>query len=843
MLRKSKLGGFANLAFGLIALGTLAGACGGEKSGEVGSTGGPAAGAGASALPPEKRIHPPKRGSGSAAALSDSGTHVYIADEDHEVLFVVPTMLSKAAETKVVKVPGPPAQVVSASDLVLVTVRTLPTEEAKNARAEIIGPTPTSAGVRPLFGVANRVPALFLNKSEFEKFAAESSLEAVEKADLAAAASAAATAAGAPSASGQASSQPAASASASASASAAPTAKPSANASAKPGPTPPPKLFDPLVVRQSQGGLLLIMKPDPEKGLVEMGRIALPADAWGLGVTPDGKRAIVTSAWTAQVSVVDINTQKVIKSFPTHREPRGVTITSDGKTAYISHIIGSQLTKLESLDGEPTLSKLDVPTAPSRTPSKTTLTANLSYATTLSPDGRFLYLPRHAMGAEGRDAWWGSPTVDVFDLKTSKNIAPVRMPGSPGNVSQMGTMAPPESWMVSPGRLPGVVEILHQPRAVVYRKKTDTLLVASEGEGRLVELSALAPDPALFVKKVHYLAAYDDRLEYELMGGAPSGIALSEDEDTAFVYCRSTFDIAKVNLKTGSRQFVRLAEDPLPQVGAIGRRLFSNSFAPTLSGGTACSTCHPEGREDGYVWREVTIDEEAEGAGATFIALKSNMKEPAYRRMPDGGGMMHRQPGDPPAPHKYYPRQTPMIAGRLRADGPYGWHAEAPTIVERLQRGILLHKPPWFGGGEISKLEVHRSEYGMIKALAYYVQSALLPPPVVVHPLTDQEKRGKEIFENDENQCARCHIPTTDWTDRTAYPLKPLPVLPGFDAEKNSSFKTPSLLFVAGTAPYFHDGSQPTLEDLIKNNGSRMGHTEKLSPEDQAALVAYLKTL
>jgi cytochrome c peroxidase len=48
---------------------------------------------------------------------------------------------------------------------------------------------------------------------------------------------------------------------------------------------------------------------------------------------------------------------------------------------------------------------------------------------------------------------------------------------------------------------------------------------------------------------------------------------------------------------------------------------------------------------------------------------------------------------------------------------------------------------------------------------------------------------------------------------------------------------------VGGTAPYFHDGSALSLEELIEKNGRRMGHTEQLSKEDRAALVAFLRTL
>ena len=87
-----------------------------------------------------------------------------------------------------------------------------------------------------------------------------------------------------------------------------------------------------------------------------------------------------------------------------------------------------------------------------------------------------------------------------------------------------------------------------------------------------------------------------------------------------------------------------------------------------------------------------------------------------------------------------------------------------------------------------------------------------------------------------------CH-PSGEYTDRAPIVLRATPTLPGFVEEEDRNFKTPSLLFVAGTPPYFHDGSAPTLEALIAGNDDRMGKTKQLSREDQAALVAFLKTL
>ena len=56
---------------------------------------------------------------------------------------------------------------------------------------------------------------------------------------------------------------------------------------------------------------------------------------------------------------------------------------------------------------------------------------------------------------------------------------------------------------------------------------------------------------------------------------------------------------------------------------------------------------------------------------------------------------------------------------------------------------------------------------------------------------------------------------------------------------------TPSLLGLAASAPYFHDGSAPTLEALLRDRGSvhGMAETSKLTDLQVADLTAFLETL
>lgn len=65
------------------------------------------------------------------------------------------------------------------------------------------------------------------------------------------------------------------------------------------------------------------------------------------------------------------------------------------------------------------------------------------------------------------------------------------------------------------------------------------------------------------------------------------------------------------------------------------------------------------------------------------------------------------------------------------------------------------------------------------------------------------------------------------------------------DAESLNAFKIPSLWGVARTAPYFHDNSAKTLEDVARHYAQFFSVVSPivLSAEDQADMVAYMKLL
>ncbi len=304
--------------------------------------------------------------------------------------------------------------------------------------------------------------------------------------------------------------------------------------------------------------------------------------------------------------------------------------------------------------------------------------------------------------------------------------------------------------------------------------------------------------------------------------GAPTGIALSAEEDRLFVFCRSTYDFATVRLPLGSMKRERLTSDPLGETGSGGRRLFYSAHDTYSSGGLGCAGCHPDGRDDGHVWHEVFKD------GAKTDVVKT---PPDFLATAALGAELHDG-------RLGYARQTPMLAGRVDSKGPYGWHAQDSTIDDRLADGFGLHR--WNGERVDPKSPMTGAR---VSALVAFLRKGLVTPPRPSRPLTDDERKGKEIFESDAAACATCHVPSTEFTNRSAPPMKQYDAPLTFEADDDDKYKTPSLLFVGGTAPYFHDGRFATLAALVAQNQDRMGHTTQLDEASRAALVAYLETL
>lgn len=126
--------------------------------------------------------------------------------------------------------------------------------------------------------------------------------------------------------------------------------------------------------------------------------------------------------------------------------------------------------------------------------------------------------------------------------------------------------------------------------------------------------------------------------------------------------------------------------------------------------------------------------------------------------------------------------------------------------------------------------------------------------------LTEQEQRGMRVFFG-TGSCGSCHagpnitderFHNTGVAFRNGRLLDPGRFVVTQKTVDRGAFKTPTLREVARTAPYMHDGSLPTLEDVVDyydRGGSAnpdldvILHPLGLSVQDKRALIAFLRTL
>ncbi len=155
---------------------------------------------------------------------------------------------------------------------------------------------------------------------------------------------------------------------------------------------------------------------------------------------------------------------------------------------------------------------------------------------------------------------------------------------------------------------------------------------------------------------------------------------------------------------------------------------------------------------------------------------------------------------------------------------------------------------------------------GVAKAIAAYVRTILSGNSPYDRflagdkgALSPAAQRGFAVFVG-KGQCARCHT-GFNFTDEGYHNIgvgvdKPNPDLGRFNVTKleadKGAFKTPTVRDVAKRAPYMHDGSEKTLEDVVAfyNKGgvknpwlSAEIRPLSLSAQEQGDLVAFLQSL
>ena len=164
--------------------------------------------------------------------------------------------------------------------------------------------------------------------------------------------------------------------------------------------------------------------------------------------------------------------------------------------------------------------------------------------------------------------------------------------------------------------------------------------------------------------------------------------------------------------------------------------------------------------------------------------------------------------------------QTPLLAGRVAGTHPYKWDGGDKDLTTSLATTMKR-----LGGFGLDKTQTAN--------LSAYLEA--LPAPHTPTRAPDMVARGKKLFDSAEVGCRSCHDGAM-YQDATTHK---------FTGSTLPMADTPSLIGLAASAPYFHDGSAATLEALLRDRGAvhGMAETAKLSDGQTADLIAFLETL
>ena len=580
----------------------------------------------------------------------------------------------------------------------------------------------------------------------------------------------------------------------------------------------------------------------------ESARIAVAVEPVGLAASTDGKTLYVVNATSLTDSdfgtlmAIDTATLTVRWELPVGHEPRAITLMGDGKAA-ISLYRQGDLVMVDLVNVKVTKSGTNVfnalnasalgivttnggadpsgfgapaPFPDSRGGISTARPMGLE-AMTVSPDGQQLYVAsliatdtvlnttpgggiKEPIPGGGSSGYGGcscgttavaSPALLTFDQDGNPQVDDLAT--CAGN----GSSERPPMLLTSP-----IPEMPVQgPKAIALEATGRFLFVANQESNNVAVITtAQAKGTSSFGQtdvglEPRFALPSGSVSQLVSVGAGPSGIAVSHDGKSAWVYNAFDHSISRlesINGRVTNAGTTKITtREALSQAALDGRKLFFSATDARMnnpSTGISCATCHLEGREDGHVWN-----------------------------FPDG------------------PRQTPSLQGRmLSKTAPFHWNGEFNDLLSFMTHTVTNRMG---GQGVTPAMEVQ---------VAAFIES--MPRADNPHKDTAPEAmaRGRQAYEKAD--CGSCHSGEA-FTDQTFADVgtyvKTGQVQDNLSFLPNGGLNTPSLLGLARTAPYLHDGSALTLKARIMTgkSGDKHGKTSSLTDAEVDDLVTYLKGL
>jgi YVTN family beta-propeller protein len=543
----------------------------------------------------------------------------------------------------------------------------------------------------------------------------------------------------------------------------------------------------------------------------------------GIGLSPNGKQIYVPNSWNDRVSVIDAASFEVLRELRTGFEPISVVSDQQGRTLYVANRLSNDISVIDLQTG------VEI--------KRLAAGRGASYLA-ISADGKRVYCTHiyPAIGAHRKPPVSEITVIDtasrrVIDRKSLYNSAGVFHVAlsSDGKLGVAAQLRPKNliplahvehGWVFGDslavfgedlgGDPDTVVHVpideldryFARPFGVAITTDKSKLFVSTDGSDNITVVDV----PALlrFIRVTHHpfandLSASANYVKTRIpVGQNPRGIVLSPDGKRLYVAARMDDAIDVIDTQAekvvgsidlgGSKKATALRR---------GEQLFYSARF-SFQGQFSCANCHIDATFDGLQW-----DLEPDGFGVDIVD---------NREIED-----------------------------LSGTEPFKWNGGNPDL-------------PTECGPRTEKYFYRSQSYDgrQLTDLVTYILSIPARPNRYRLPngeLTPAQERGKAIFERIrdkagniipvERRCTTCHsgpkftnqhsedVGTGKWTDRSGM------------------LDTPQLFNIAYSAPYLHDGSARSLEEIwtIFNPKDIHGVTNDLKKDELNDLIEYLRTL
>ncbi|NUP07751.1 MAG: hypothetical protein HOW73_17020 [Polyangiaceae bacterium] len=542
---------------------------------------------------------------------------------------------------------------------------------------------------------------------------------------------------------------------------------------------------------------LQILEPptEPAQQLASLCKQALPAEPIAMAATPDDKQVLVTSGWGGAVTALDSTTLKPDFALDLPREPRAILIDERGERAFVSHAVGAKLSVIDLTKSSHDVREIDmgVTTASQftvRTVAERRRSGSQGYALAASVTNS----PGPSTGGE-LPPISGGPTKPApakkppAEMPQGRIFAPMVTvdPGDPNVRSQAyygeaRNGVPKEAPMVSVIDAGAERSLTRAVMSLGTPMTQECLLpraAATRAENGTLLVTCLGADTLL---ELDTRGADPIRLERRrwAVPSGPTGLAVDERASRAVVWSQFEGVVTVVDLNTDKVDVVNVSYDPTPEKKQLAL---------------------------GRLLFHTTDDLRIANDGVACASCHPDGRDDAFTwSTPDG------------------PRQTIMLAGRAPNTAPYGWQGKHGDLKTYL-------------GNTFSRLGGTGVQGAELEALVKYLEKVPAPPRNESADKVKLVAEGKTLFMDTTLGCAGCHV-NGQGVDKTTHDVGSRAV-----ADVDDKFDTPSLLFVRGTGPYFHDGRYKTLDEMLSASDSEMGHTLHLDVHQRESLAAYLQSL